>query len=173
MLLFIEGKIKPIWGDSFKKYDYQQGSYYQPLNSMFVQEDLDEWTNKGYSIENIVGYRHIVDDPPAWINTVLSEIGGSNHTVCFFKMNEGNVIPLHKDVYTFYKKMYNLENSLNVWRTIVFLEGWSPGHLFAIEDTTITHWKAGQYVSWKDDTYHMAANLSSNSRYTLQITYTK
>lgn len=165
--------IKPFWGSEFKEYDYQQGSYYQPLNSMFVQKELDKWSDKGYSTDNITGYRCIVNDTTKWNSKIISEIGGANHNFCFFKMLTGNVIPMHKDVYTFYKKMYKLENSLSVWRTIVFLDEWKPGHLFAIENETLTQWVAGEYVSWNNDTYHMAANLGNDPRYTLQITYTK
>jgi len=34
------------------------------------------------------------------------------------------------------------------------------------------NWKAGDYVLWKNDAIHMAANLGLESRYTAQITFT-
>ena len=39
-----------------------------------------------------------------------------------------------------------------------------------IEDTVITDWRAGDYVVWKNDTQHLAANVGKTARYTLQIT---
>lgn len=171
--MYITGKIDPSWNNDFKHYEYQQGSYYQPLGSMFVQEDLDRWKQLGYTTDNILGYRHIVNELPEWGNTILEKIAGTNHNFCFFRMDTGNIIPFHKDVYTFYKNVYGLQDSKRVWRTIVFLDNRKPGHLFAIEDLNLENWSAGDYVSWNDDAYHMAANIGEESRYTLQITYIK
>ena len=50
------------------------------------------------------------------------------------------------------------------------MEDWQSGHVFEIEKQPIVEWRAGDYVVWKNDTLHLAANVGKTSRYTLQIT---
>jgi len=50
------------------------------------------------------------------------------------------------------------------------MEDWQSGHVSEIEDTVISEWRAGDYIVWKNDTLHLAANVGKTSRYTLQIT---
>jgi hypothetical protein len=52
----------------------------------------------------------------------------------------------------------------------VFLEDWKPGHYFEGMDNPVTGWLAGDVVEWGYDAPHMAANLGTAPRYTLQIT---
>jgi hypothetical protein len=52
----------------------------------------------------------------------------------------------------------------------VFLEDWKSGHYFEGLGTPITQWHAGQTIEWSYDTPHMAANIGTKPRYTLQIT---
>jgi hypothetical protein len=53
---------------------------------------------------------------------------------------------------------------------VIYLEDWQSGHISEIEDTVISKWKAGDYIVWKNNTQHLAANVGKTSRYTLQIT---
>lgn len=167
------GKITPTWNDEYKLFDYQKGSYYQSLDSMFLESSLNYWSSKGYESDSITGYRYLMKDQiPIWSDEILKRLGGKNYGFCFFKMVEGNVIPHHKDIYTFYRKLFNVEDPSTIWRAIVFLEDWKLGHLFEIENRKLEKWQAGTYVTWNNDAYHMAANISDVPRYTLQITYT-
>jgi hypothetical protein len=168
------GKITPVWSNEYKLFDYQKGSYYQSLDSMFLDTNLKYWESQGYDSTSIVGYRYLMNDKiPTWVNELISRMNGENYGFCFFKMMSGNVIPYHKDIYTFYRKLHNITNPTTIWRAIVFLEDWRPGHLFEIEDRKIDRWQAGTYVTWNNDAYHMAANIGEEPRYTLQITYTR
>lgn len=172
--MYITGNVDPIWDNTFKEFDYQAVSYYRPLDSMFLKENLDSWISKGYDTDCIAGYRYMITgEPPSWTSHILSVLNGTKYGLCFFKMLHRNLIPLHKDVYTFYKSVHQIEDSSAIWRTIVFLEDQKPGHLFQIEDQVITNWKAGSYVSWQNDAYHMAGNIGTDPRHTLQITYIK
>ena len=55
---------------------------------------------------------------------------------------------------------------------MVFLEDWRSGHIMEVDDQQLTGWKAGDWVGWRYDTPHLAANLGTTDRYTLQITGT-
>jgi hypothetical protein len=59
-----------------------------------------------------------------------------------------------------------------VYRVIVFLQDWQSGFLFEIAGDPVVQYQAGTFVLWKGDTPHMAGNLGTTPRYTLQITGT-
>jgi len=50
------------------------------------------------------------------------------------------------------------------------MEDWQSGHISEIEKQPLINWTAGDYIIWKNDTLHLAANVGKTARYTLQIT---
>jgi hypothetical protein len=58
----------------------------------------------------------------------------------------------------------------DIWRAIVFMQDWQPGFLFEIDSKPCNQYPAGTFVAWQGDAPHMAGNLGSIPRYTLQIT---
>ena len=83
-------------------------------------------------------------------------------------MNPGCCLPMHGDTYSRFRELYNWNGDIH--RAVLYMEDWQSGHISEIEDTVITNWKAGDYVVWKNDTPHLAANVGKTARYTLQIT---
>jgi hypothetical protein len=94
----------------------------------------------------------------------------SNKSYALSKMFPGNILPYHIDRYSYFKSSNNLNSSESIIRAIVFLEDQKPGHILEIEGNRINDWKAGDWVSWVNNTSHLAANLGHENRYTLQIT---
>lgn len=107
---------------------------------------------------------------PDWCFNILDHIPLRNATMTLYCMTPGTIMPEHKDFYIKYKEVMNLTQSDDVGRAVIFLEDWKSGHYFEIDDTPIVNWKMGDYVLWKNDTPHMAANLGKENRYTMQIT---
>jgi len=86
-------------------------------------------------------------------------------------MTTGTVLPEHVDTYERYIKLFNLKGQEDtIRRALIFLEDWSSGHYLEVAGTPITNWVKGNYVIWKNNTPHMAANIGITPRYTLQIT---
>jgi hypothetical protein len=85
-------------------------------------------------------------------------------------MNQCDIIPVHQDHYTVYKKILGTDQTDRVWRAVVFMEDWKSGHYFEIDSHPWIEWHAGDYIVWKNDVPHMAANIGRTDRYTLQIT---
>jgi len=108
---------------------------------------------------------------PDWCDRFFSLFDGANTGLSFYKMETCNILPYHKDTYSYYKNLFDIKNNLSIWRAIIFLEDWKPGHIFEIEKTPISKWKAGEYVLWQYDAEHMAANLGLEPRYTAQLTF--
>ena len=93
-----------------------------------------------------------------------------NKSYSIQKLKPGMLLPWHVDAYGFFKKTNGVDDTTQIIRIIIFLEDWNRGHVSEIDQTPVTSWKAGDWVSWTGQTPHMAANLGHTDRYTLQIT---
>ena len=109
---------------------------------------------------------------PEWCNDIANELGLTNCGFVFYKMPTGVVMPTHSDHFARYCQVFNVEKK-DVWRAIMFLDNWHPGHYFEIEGTPIVDYVKGDYVMWASDAPHAASNIGLNDRWTLQITGTK
>lgn len=87
-------------------------------------------------------------------------------------MTPGCVLPMHSDTYNRYKLIHGLESTHSVARVIVYLEDWNSGHYTEMNGEPLTQWRAGDWICWRDDFPHLAANMGKTDRYTLQLTGT-
>jgi len=91
--------------------------------------------------------------------------------VSYYCMRPGDNLPYHSDTYKRYIERFKLqERQDDIYRYIFFVEDWKPGHIFEVDGTPFTKWWGGDYVGWRFDTPHMAANLGIEPRYTIQLT---
>jgi hypothetical protein len=87
-----------------------------------------------------------------------------------YRMAPGTVLPEHQDTYRRFRDIHGLTLTQPVVRAIVFLEDWQRGHYLELDGTPVVQWRAGDWVQWRDDLPHTAANVGKTPRYTLQIT---
>lgn len=156
------GKINVTWS----KTDYQDLDYenikYEDQFSIIDENDFSRYNvSMAYVRGRFLGEKFGVTDQFDWLNDVSYAV----HNI-----SSGQILPYHRDQYARYKKIYNIDDSMKIERIILFLEDWSPGHILGIGDRIISNWEAGDWVSWRGQTVHMAANLGQFNRYTLQIT---
>jgi hypothetical protein len=92
----------------------------------------------------------------------------------FHIQRPGQVLMYHHDLY--YAVIRDADPELS-WkpeklrRFVIFLEDWQPGHIWIAGNTTYSHWKKGECITWSwVDMPHGTANLSSNSRYSIHLT---
>ena len=107
---------------------------------------------------------------PDWCFDVLKKISLKNSAITLYCMPPGTIMPEHGDTFVKYREIMNLKSTDDVGRAVIFLEDWKSGHYFEIDETPIINWKKGDYILWKNDTPHMAANLGKENRYTMQVT---
>ena len=158
--------ITPFWGQQHRYLAYRRESFNN-------KEDLVLWRSQGFSQKHFTGEMYDMRNPmPPWTEKFFNIFNAQNIGLSFYKMNTCNILPRHRDTYHRYIKLFKITDTSKIRRAIVFLEDWRPGHIFEIEQTAITEWKAGEYIVWHNDAEHMAANLGLEPRYTLQITYT-
>jgi len=164
--LFKQGLVDPFWGLEHRYLNYTRELFN-------CEEDLIRWRSQGYSHDHFTGEMYDMKSiMPKWTTGFFSLFNGSNVGVSFYRMTTCNILPTHRDTYNYYKKLFAINDNSSIWRAVIFLEAWKPGHIFEIDNTPIINWKAGEYVLWQYDTPHMAANLGLDPRYTAQITFT-
>jgi hypothetical protein len=162
--LFELGKIST---DIIKK--YKNLTY---INKPFNDENtIDKWKSLGHNYERYTGLmRDQSQELPKWCYEVSKQFSLRNSGITLYCMTPGTIMPEHSDTFIKYREIMNLKSTDNVGRVVIFLEDWKSGHYFEIDETPIVKWKRGDYVMWKNDTPHMAANLGRENRYTMQIT---
>jgi hypothetical protein len=103
---------------------------------------------------------------------VLDLFDLNNKVYSFMRYPIGHILPWHHDNYPVYRKNNNVSNIENIVRIIVFLHDSKPGQQLWIDDKLCLG-TTGTWFSWRGNKEHMAANLSKEARYVLQITGTK
>jgi hypothetical protein len=160
--MWFRGSVDPVWNSEYKLFNYVR----QPLTN----QEESEWRQAGYTNEHFTGLMYDSTNlMPDYCIKIAEQIGLKNCGFVFYKMTTGVVMPTHVDHFNRYCKVFNVEKN-RVWRAIVFLENWSPGHYFEINNNAIVHYRSGEYVLWANETPHAASNIGLADRYTLQIT---
>lgn len=159
------GHVDPWWNDSFKSLDYQ----YIPHKD---QRMVDTWLAQGYKNLNLNGAVHHLQDSE-YAQPFLRKFPWVNQGAALFCMYTGDILPNHQDHFTTYKKSFAISDVSKIWRAILFMEDWQSGHYFEIAGRPVVDWKKGDFVRFNFDVPHMAYNMGTKPRYTLQITGTQ
>ena len=159
--------LDPWWNDEYKHLDYQEEAFNNPL-------DTERWLKLGFRSKFVGAMCDMRRPQPSWNYKFIDHftgLGWQDIGTSYYKMTSGTVLPEHRDTYKFYINKFNLVGQEHrVWRAIVFLEDWASGHYLELKGVPVTGWRAGFTVVWNYDAPHLAANLGSTPRYTLQIT---
>ena len=161
--------IDPVWDNSYQTLDYVT----EPFNDI---SQIQVWLGQGYSADTCFtgAMCDMRRQQPAWNDFFLghfAERGWQDIGTSYYRMTTGTILPTHADTYRRYIDLFGLTGQeSSIRRAIVFLEDWQSGHYFEIDGQALGHWLAGDVVEWAYDTPHMAANIGTTPRYTLQIT---
>ncbi len=157
-------EFDPVWEDEYKYMPYIR----KPYNDLLT---LSKWKNMGFTHENFTGEmcndQNLIFD---WAKNLGKILNWKNCGYTFYRMKTGDIMPPHRDHFSNYKKMFNIKNTEDVMRCVVFLENKKTGHMFEIDGIGIGDWMAGGAIVWRGSVEHTALNVGSEPRYTLQIT---
>ena len=159
--MWFQGQVELPEDTGYKKLRYTKQPPYP--------DDLTEWKRQGYTHDSFTGEMHIVKDSLPWLDKIASKIGLQNCGFTFYNMSTNDIMPRHKDHFNMYQSLFNVDKS-KVWRAVIVLQDWEPGHYFDIEDRAIVNYKKGEFVLFDAFCSHSAANLGLSDRFTLQIT---
>jgi hypothetical protein len=153
-----------IWWHSYQDLDWVN----EPFND---SGSVHKWQQLGYTQSRFTGDLYDMRSPePDWIDRFRVLFDWQHFSWSVYRMMPGTVLPNHSDTYARFCKIHNIADPESVFRTIVFMEDWHSGHYFEIDGSPITEWVAGEYVTWRGSTPHIAANMGHTPRYTLQLT---
>jgi len=162
--MFYHGKIDTsLFTDDFKTVSYIKESFNCPDTVEMWQERYGKIYNTGELADHRVSL-------PIWVNDVAKQFNLSNTATALYRMIPGNILPYHQDTYKNYINYFKITKPERIWRAVVFLESWKPGHIFEVDGTAFTNYSAGTFVIWNYQTSHMAGNIGFDDRYTLQVT---
>jgi hypothetical protein len=159
--------LQKFWDDEYQSLNY--------IHEQFNDADsLNKWAGQGYT-GPFTGVMCDMRSPqPSWNYRFIDMFSGKGWKdigTSYYRMDTGVVLPEHSDLYKKYIDIFKLQGKEEtIWRAVVFLEDWKPGHIAEYNSQPFTNWRAGDTMVWKYDTPHMAANLGLEPRYTLQIT---
>ena len=156
------GRTNAVWSGAYKNLTYINEPFNDPIS-------LKEWRDLGYTQTKFTGDMYDMrQEEPEWMFAITKAFPWRHFSWSMYRMNPGTTLPMHGDTYARFRELHNWTG--DVHRAVVYMEDWESGHISEIEDTVITGWKAGDYIVWKNDTQHLAANVGKTSRYTLQVT---
>ena len=109
---------------------------------------------------------------PQWVHDLALKIPQDfdHHVVSVINIPPGQTIPHHVDKHYLVRKEFG-EGETN--RYLIFLEDWKRGHYYEIHDQPFVKWKAGDWVKFSNDDWHLAGNMGEEPFYSAQITVLK
>ena len=156
------GNTDPVWKDQYKDLMYINEPFNDPIS-------LKEWRDLGYTQTKFTGDMYDMRQAePDWMNAIRKVLPWKYFSWSIYRMNPGSCLPEHGDTYSRFRELHNYNGTIH--RAIFYMEDWQSGHISEIEKKPLINWTAGDYIIWKNDTLHLAANVGKTSRYTLQIT---
>lgn len=165
-LAMLTGHLKPFW----TKESIEQITYVPPPDTNARFDLVDKLDQERYA--GLITIDRATDLPDVLNSEFLYREFGwlKNKSYSVHKMDPGTLLPMHRDLYRYYKDSNNIEDVNDIIRVIVFLDDWHSGQILEIEGKMIVNWRAGDWVTWRGTDTHLAANLGHERRYTLQIT---
>lgn len=157
------GHIEPFWQLKHREFDYKK----QPI----TVEETTAWEQQGYDyVKSFTGSMYDSRNPmPEWVNQFGGLFGLKNQTYNFYKMKTLEIMPTHSDHFRTYMRVFNTTHE-NVYRVLIMMEDWKPGHYLEVDGVGIVNWRAGDYYMWENFCPHAASNIGIDDRYSLQIT---
>jgi hypothetical protein len=159
--------VPSFWDDEFKHLEYLNETFNDP-------ESVQRWLAQGFANQFTGDMCDMRSAQPSWNKTIIEvfeQMGWQDVGTSYYRMMPGNILPTHQDLYKKYIELFDLGGQEHtIHRAVIFLEDWQPGHYLEAMDCPMVKWRAGDVVEWVYDTPHMAANMGSTPRYTLQVT---
>lgn len=161
-----QGHLDPWWGMAHRDLSY----IHEQFND---QDSLKQWRALGYTQTRFTGDMYDMRFAETdWLAKFKTYFPFANLCWSVYCMTPGSVLPTHRDTYNRYRLIHGLDADTDIVRIIVYLEDWQSGHYAEMNGQPLTGWQAGDWICWRNDFPHLAANIGVTNRYTLQLTGT-
>lgn len=151
-----------IEDDKFESWDSIGDEYFQSL------QGIKKW---GYLSENTRTWETTAAKPQiilSWEQSVMDALPLDSAVSKGTMQTPGNIMPWHQDYFITFRRKF--PDNPYVIRFIVFLEDWKTGHMLQAGNSVITHWCAGDAITWRPDRWHLSANCGIENKWTVNVT---
>ena len=160
--------IAPFWDDEYKNLAYKKEQFNDPGTMI-------EWEDRGFRGPFGGHMCDMRNTQPTWNSQFVDFFATyekwKNIGTSYYRMDAGSMLPEHVDTYRRYIDLFDLRGKEHtIRRAVVFLDDWHSGHYVECNKQGYTNWVKGFCLTWDWDSPHIAANLGSVPRFTLQIT---
>jgi hypothetical protein len=130
-------------------------------------------TNKdyGYTSDNTRSWKTTCNKPQihmSWEKGLIAQIPLLDKINTPTLQKPGNVMPWHQDRFYYFKQTH--ADSEFVARFLVFLKDWELGHVLQAGNSIISHWSAGDIITWHPTRMHLSANIGITNKWTNNLT---
>jgi quercetin dioxygenase-like cupin family protein len=130
-----------------------------------------ELLNQYYNKNNSSIWQMFDEECPQWTfdiaKNLVASFNESKYVVSMVKIAPGNTIPNHKDAHFIIQEKYGKGNTA---RYLIMLEDWKMGHYYEIHCQPYVKWRAGDWVKFDKDDWHLAGNMGDEPFYSMQVT---
>ena len=137
-----------------------------------LNKELEKHKESGYNPQNTRHWETTTIQPKvemSWEKEIMDQLPLINPTSRPTLQPPGNIMPWHQDRF-FYFKRNNPGQEEFVVRYILFQTDWHNGHLLQAGNSFISHWKAGDFLLWYPDRWHLSANVGTEDKWTFNVT---
>ncbi len=136
-----------------------------------LKNALDLNRQYGYTIHNTQVWDTACQKPKIempWEQELVSQLPLDLATGIVIRETPGHTMPWHQDRYSFFKQQHNVTEF--VTRMVVFVKDWQIGHFIQAGSSVISHWKAGDIITWHPDRWHLSVNAGIDNKWSWSIT---
>lgn len=148
--------------EQYQSWDSLGNDYYDTIRG------LRDW---GYLPENTRTWETTAAKPQmilSWEQDVMRQLPLQHAVSKGTMQTPGNIMPWHQDKFFTFRRQY--PDNPYVIRFIMFLQDWKLGHVLQAGDSIISHWRAGDVLTWHPDRFHLSANIGIENKWTVNVT---
>lgn len=149
--------------DNFWKNDLETHTYVREVP--FVAKNFDHLDRKYYNKDFLL--QSFNEELPC-SEKFKAALEATNASVSWTNILPNVILPTHKDTFYTLRQEHNVELD-DCYRYLIFLEDWVFGHYVGFENTSITHWKAGDVWKFTGHEMHYGVNVSNVPFHTAQV----
>lgn len=150
--------INVFWKDDLANHNYVR-------EVSFVAKNFDhldrEYYNRDYLLQSF-------NEELSCADKFKDVLGAQTASVSWTCILPNVILPTHKDTFYTLRQEHKVELE-DCYRYLIFLEDWVFGHYVGFEDTSITHWKAGDVWKFTGHEMHYGVNASNYPFHTCQV----
>jgi len=131
-------------------------------------ETLDLYYNK----YNSSVWQMFDEECPDWLYDIAKQLlvqvdDTVNYVVSAIRLDPGNTVPNHIDAHFKVQEKFGKGKTA---RYLIMLDDWHSGQYYEIYNQPFVKWRAGDWVKFGPDDWHLAGNMGDQPFYSMQVT---